>query len=189
MLVVFTSCSSPPKIESDQVEGFTPAAAVVRAVRGEAFVSTPTGTTPLQVGTSIHQGAAVTTKEGSSVDLFLGPNGPVIRITPRSNLQINELSIKSLGQDNFTRTRLFLRSGRILGTVRNLTSPSSLYEIRTRSGRIFTEGGKYDVDSNGQLTVIEGNFKFIEPTAIHLVNAGQTLNLPQASTGFPKRKF
>ena len=67
--------------------GFQPGKGMVRAVRGQAEFSREGDTWfKLKVKTVLQPGSAVVTGAGASVDLFLGNNGPVIRLLPDSRV-------------------------------------------------------------------------------------------------------
>src|ERR1043165_5826038 len=69
--------------------------AVVRGVRGTANYSNGRGANwkKLNVGTRLGQNSVIRTAPGSIVDLFLGDNGPVVRVTEDTTLGIDRLSI------------------------------------------------------------------------------------------------
>src|SRR4051812_6497493 len=66
----------------------TPQKAIIRSVRGQAQVSVDKGTTwkTAKVGMALTEKAAVKTAPESYVDLFLGDNGPVVRVTEDTTL-------------------------------------------------------------------------------------------------------
>ena len=119
--------------------------AVVRAVRGQAKYSSGGGVwVPLKVGTALQPGASIQTGAESTVDLFLGQNGPVVRVTPDTTLGFDKLAFTDTGSDRVIDTQLNLKSGRILGNVKKLAS-ASRYEIKTPIGVAGIRGTDFDV--------------------------------------------
>src|SRR5688572_13730841 len=67
--------------------------AEVRAIRGTAKYSTGGGQwMPLKVGTVLRSGSIIQTASASTVDLFLGQNGPVVRVTEDTQMGFDKLS-------------------------------------------------------------------------------------------------
>ncbi len=119
--------------------------AEVKAIRGQAKYSTGGGVwVPLKVGTVLNPGAQVQTAADSTVDLFLGKNGPVVRITPETTLGLDKLNIENTGADSVIETQLNLSSGRILGRVKKLAA-ASRYEIKLPNGVAGVRGTDYDI--------------------------------------------
>jgi hypothetical protein len=119
--------------------------AVVRAVRGTAKYSSGGGVwVPLKVGITLQPGASIQTGPESTVDVFLGQNGPVVRVTPDTTLGFDKLAFTDTGADRVIDTQLNLKSGRILGNVKKLAS-ASRYEIKTPVGVAGIRGTDFDV--------------------------------------------
>jgi len=161
--------------------------AVVRAVRGSANFSTDRGANwkALKVGTSLNQNSVVRTAPGSNVDLYLGDNGPIVRVTEDTTLGIDRLTIDRTGVDKVIETQLDLRNGRILGDVKRLAAASK-YEVKTPHGVAGIRGTRYDIRADGTVIVIEGQI-----VVVYIVdgqaytatgNAGDTLRPPTPGT-------
>ena len=119
--------------------------AVVRAVRGTAKYSAGGGVwVPLKVGTTLQPGSSIQTGPESTVDLFLGQNGPVVRVTPETTIGFDKLAYTDTGADTVIDTQLNLKSGRILGNVKKLAA-ASRYEIKTPNGVAGIRGTDFDV--------------------------------------------
>src|SRR5690606_18081684 len=75
--------------------------AVVTAVTGTADDSHDRGANwkKLNVGAQLCQDAVVRTAPGSIVDLFLGENGPVVRLTQATTVGIDRLTVDDLGAE------------------------------------------------------------------------------------------
>jgi hypothetical protein len=160
--------------------------AIVRTVRGTANYSTDRGANwrALKVGTALTQNSVVRTA-GSVVDLFLGDNGPVVRVTEDTTLGIDRLTIDRTGVDKVIETQLDLRNGRILGNVKRLAAASK-YEVKTPHGVAGIRGTRYDIRSDGTIVVAEGQI-----VAVYIVdgqaftatgNAGDILRPPTPGT-------
>jgi len=161
--------------------------AIVRTVRGTANYSTDRGANwrALKVGTALTQNSVVRTAPGSVVDLFLGDNGPVVRVTEDTTLGIDRLTIDRTGVDKVIETQLDLRNGRILGNVKRLAAASK-YEVKTPHGVAGIRGTRYDIRSDGTIVVAEGQI-----VAVYIVdgqaftatgNAGDILRPPTPGT-------
>lgn len=161
--------------------------AVVRSVRGTANYSTDRGANwrALKVGTSLNQNSVVRTAPGSNVDLFLGDNGPIVRVTEDTTLGLDRLTIDRTGVDKVIETQLDLRNGRILGNVKRLAAASK-YEVKTPHGVAGIRGTRYDIRSDGTVIVTEG-----QVVVVYIVdgqaytatgNAGDTLRPPTPGT-------
>lgn len=163
--------------------------AVVRGVRGTANYSTDRGANwkKLGVGTELRQNSIVRTAPGSTVDLFLGDNGPVVRVTEDTQLGIDKLTSENLGNnEKVIETQLDLRSGRILGHVKKLAAASK-YEVKTPTGVAGIRGTRYDIRADGTVTVTEGSVMVVYvvggQTSSVTANAGQTVRPPTTPGG------
>src|SRR4051812_1305724 len=159
--------------------------AVVRAIHGSgAQVSNNKGQSwnAAKVGQFLAASSVIKTSGDTTVDLFLGDNGPVVRVTPDTSLGIDKLDLENTGIEKVIETQLDLRSGRILGSVKKMAAASK-YEVKTPVGVAGIRGTEYSIDARGRVTivtvsavvvyVIDGN---ILPPAN--VGAGQTITPP-----------
>lgn len=165
--------------------------AVVTAVRGTANYSQDRGANwkKLNVGAQLSQNSVIRTAPGSIVDLYLGENGPVVRVTEDTTVGIDRLTVDDLGTETIVETQLDLRSGRILGNVKKLAATSK-YEIKTPQGVAGIRGTRYDISADGTVTVVEGQVVVVyivqgQPVSV-TVNAGQTAR-PPIRAGEPAR--
>lgn len=163
--------------------------AVVRAVRGSANYSTDRGANwkTLKVGANLNQNSVIRTAPGSQVDLFLNENGPVVRVMEGSTLGLDKLTVDRTGTgDNVIETQLDLRNGRILGNVKRLAAASK-YEVKTPTGVAGIRGTRYDISSDGTVTVVEGQVVVVYivdgVASTATVNAGQTARPPTTRGG------
>src|ERR1041385_5128315 len=126
--------------------------AVVRGVRGTANYSNDRGGNwrKLNVGMKLGQNSVIRTAPGSTVDLFLGDNGPVVRVTEDTTMGIDRLSSDSVGGERIIETQLDLRNGRILGNVKHLAAASK-YEVKTPQGVAGIRGTRYDIRADGSV--------------------------------------
>ncbi|GEM_PF-1684863 len=132
--------------------------AVVRAVRGTASYSKDAGKTwkPVKVAFYLQPGTTVRTGVASTVDLFLGVNGPVVRITPDTELGLDKLYYEQNAVDTVIETELNLTNGRILGNVRKLAE-ASRYEVKTPVGVAGIRGTEYDISVDGTVRILTGS--------------------------------
>jgi hypothetical protein len=163
--------------------------AVVRSVRGtgggpgtaQYTAAGESGWKKLTVGTRLKQGATIKTAQGSIVDLFLGENGPVVRVTEDTIMGVDKLTRDNTGQETVIETQLDLRNGRILGNVKKLAAASK-YEVKTPVGVAGIRGTQYDISANGRVTVIEGTV-----VVVYLVPGGgtQIVTVREGETAYP----
>jgi ferric-dicitrate binding protein FerR (iron transport regulator) len=165
--------------------------AIVRGVRGTANYSLDRGANwkPLKVGTGLKQNSIIRTAPGATVDLFLGDNGPVVRVTEDTTMGIDRLTIDKAGPEKVIETQLDLRNGRILGNVKKLAQTSK-YEVKTPQGVAGIRGTRYDIRADGTVTVIEGQVVVVYvvngQTSTVTVNAGETARPPLVAGGPPQ---
>src|ERR1041385_2254020 len=159
--------------------------AVVRAIHGSgAQVSNNKGQSwnPAKVGQFLGASSVVKTPTDTTVDLFLGDNGPVVRVTPDTSLGIDKLDLENTGIEKVIETQLDLRNGRILGSVKKMAAASK-YEVKTPVGVAGIRGTEYSIDARGRVSIITGaavvvyviNGQILSPVN---VGAGQTVTPP-----------
>lgn len=164
--------------------------AIVRGVRGSANYSTDRGSNwkDLKVGTKLKQSSVIRTAPGASVDLFLGDNGPVVRVTENTTMGIDRLTVDRTGVEKIIETQLDLRSGRILGNVKHLAAASK-YEVKTPQGVAGIRGTRYDISADGTVKIVDGNAVVVYVvggrTSTANVNGGQTSRPPTTVGGEP----
>jgi hypothetical protein len=159
--------------------------AVVRAVRGTAQYKSTAGAqwAPLKVGLILRSGAIVQTASAAQVDLFLGANGPVVRIVESTEMGLDKLSIQKTGDDTVIETQLDLKAGTLLGNVKKLAA-ASRYDVKTPNGVAGIRGTQYKASANGVVTCIEGTVRvtYVNPlTNVRIevdVKEGQTFVPP-----------
>ena len=161
--------------------------AVVRASIGANQYSKDGGKTwqMVKVGNFFTPGTVIKTVDQGRVDLFLGDNGPVVRVTESTEMEVSKLDIDRTGVESVIDTELNLKSGRLQGNVRKLAAASK-YEIETPVGVAAVRGTEYDVSANGTVTCISGtmvvfyrvNSVLDRSTGGTVVNAGQRATPP-----------
>jgi hypothetical protein len=162
--------------------------AVVRSIHGGAQVSNNKGQTwsAAKVGQFLGASSVIKTASDGTVDLFLGDNGPVVRVTPDSSMGIDKLDLDNTGIEKVIETQLDLRNGRILGSVKKMAAASK-YEVKTPVGVAGIRGTEYSIDARGKVSIVTGSavvVYVIDGVILAPVNvgAGQTVT-PPASGG------
>jgi hypothetical protein len=164
--------------------------AIVRGVRGTANYSTDRGSNwrELKVGARLRQNSIIRTAPGATVDLFLGDNGPVVRVTENTTMGIDRLTIDRTGAEKIIETQLDLRAGRILGNVKKLAAASK-YEVKTPQGVAGIRGTRYDISADGRVRITEGEALMVYViggrTSTARVGAGQMSSPPTTAGGEP----
>ncbi len=130
--------------------------AQVRAVSGSARYSTGGGAwMELKTGAVLNSGAIVSTAAGSHVDLYLGMNGPVVRVSEDTQMGIDKLTYTDTGADAVIETQLNLTKGTLIGSVRKLAA-ASRYEIKTPAGVAGIRGTDYVITHTLMLFILKG---------------------------------
>ncbi len=157
--------------------------AIVRAVRGDAFYSTNQGQTwpEARVGTPLTEGSLAKAGPNSSADLFLGENGPVLRLTENSTIQIVRLELVNTGIEKVINTMIDLQKGRILGSVKKMAAASS-YLVRTPVGVVQIRGTEYDISADGTVRIVEGS------VVVHAKGKSTVVHKGQDYSPFPKKQ-
>jgi len=131
---------------------------VVRAVRGgSAEISSDKGKSwkKAAVGMAIAANSAIKTDSTAVVDVFLGDNGPVVRVNPNSQLGFDKLDVQNSGIEKIIETQLDLKSGQILGNVKKMAAASK-YEVKTPHGVAGIRGTEYSISADGTVSVVSG---------------------------------
>jgi hypothetical protein len=166
--------------------------AIVRAVRNGTAEVTMDGKSwkPARVGMQLGEHSAVKTDATATVDLFLGDNGPVVRVTKDTTMGIDRLDVESTGIEKVIETQLDLRSGKILGNVKKMAAASK-YEVKTPVGVAGIRGTEYSISADGRVQVFTGTV-----VVVYIVNnvpqppitiQGGTEVLPPLTDGGPAR--
>jgi hypothetical protein len=154
--------------------------AKVQVIRNGSAEFTEDGSTwkKLSVGTVLKAGSTVKTDASAVVDLFLKANGPVVRVTPGSSLELTTLTFDQADGETVITTELGLSSGRILGSVKKLAAASK-YDVKTPVGTCGIRGTKYDISAAGRVLVVEGTV-----VVRYTVNGVQTTFVVQVNQVF-----
>jgi uncharacterized cupredoxin-like copper-binding protein len=119
--------------------------AEVHAVTGSASFQLPgKAATRIRPGTTIPAGAVITTGAGSTVDVWLGRNTGVIRLSPNTTLRISTLKSTDTGSDVVTETAIELQEGEIFGNVNKMTQAST-YEITLPDGKVEVAQSRFQL--------------------------------------------
>lgn len=176
----------PPSFRGEAAEsvwreqlGVTPmrmgSKATVRAARAAKFVGSDFVSRPVKPGHTLAAPMMVQTESNGQVDLFLGDNGPVVRIEKNSTVTIVRLNYERDSPDGPKRveTMLDLVEGRILGSVKPL-EPGSVYMIRTAGGVIRIKGTQFEVGADGHTRIVEGEAEVFSAGKRFTVKSGQS---------------
>lgn len=151
--------------------------AVVRAVRGSAQYSEGGAWLALSTGQVLKPGAVLRTANESHVDLYMGENGPIVRLMENTTLGIDKLNYEATGVDTVIETQLDLKSGRLVGIVRKL-SATSKYEVKTPNGVAGIRGTEYVISATNEVYVMSGSVVVVHvkgdgSVVTQVVNAGE----------------
>jgi hypothetical protein len=133
-----------------------PPAAEVSGVFGFATAQHGTNTeVQLRAGLPVDAGTVIRTAPGAAVDLYLGRDAGVIRLTQNTMvtfLQLNETNAHS-------ETYLHLQHGTMLGNGAKVTA-GSRYQIKTVAGIAAIGNAAFRLHAEGYLVVVEGKAQF-----------------------------
>lgn len=107
-----------------------------------------------QQGTMVPEGAAVRTK-AAPVDLYLGANGPLLRVCPESEVTLSVLNREKGAGEAISNTEIKVQKGRVVGLATKVNA-ASRYEIKTAATATAIRGTKFAATSCGAIAVKEG---------------------------------
>jgi hypothetical protein len=155
--------------------------AVVRAIRSGYADYSEDGKTwkRLVIGHVLRSGNTVKTDKNAVVDLYLGSNGPVVRVTADTMLELTTLTFEQTAEETVIDTELGMSNGRILGSVKRLAAASK-YEVKTPVGVAAMRGTQFDITYRAgvpmRLSVVEGSVIVRFGTQTFTVGVGQTFD-------------
>lgn len=129
---------------------------LIKGVTGSATYSTDgVKWHELKTDAVLDHESTIKTGADSSVDFILQYSSTVLRLTPKSEVQLTRLDRLPAGEVIVTDTTLKLASGSILGSQRKLANPSR-FKIVTADGVARIIGTEYVVRADGAVTVLSG---------------------------------
>lgn len=162
--------------------------AVIRAAKGKCELSTDQGKTwqKADVAAKLGSGHLLRTGKEALIDVFLGDNGPVVRLKELTELRLAVLEKEQSGVEKVITTRLELRAGEILGNVKKLAAASS-YTVKFPGGQMTVRGTEYGVNADGTVTVVAGvvTVTYDEHAGVQ-VGSGQKVKLPKSAKAKPR---
>ncbi|MBI4659211.1 MAG: FecR domain-containing protein [Verrucomicrobia bacterium] len=129
--------------------------------------------------------SSVQTGVNSQLDLYLGDNGPTVRLLAETTLGVDKLNFDRTGVDLVIETFLDLKTGTVQGYVKPM-AVASRYEVKTPFTVCAIKGTEYQISADGVLHVMKGSVivAYGVPANTYTVNAGQTF-VPPAPTAAP----
>lgn len=107
-----------------------------------------------QQGTLVPEGAAVRTK-AAPVDLYLGANGPLLRVCPDSEVTLTALNREQGVGETIANTEVNVQKGRVVGLATKVNA-ASRYDVKTAATATSIRGTKFAATSCGTVAVKEG---------------------------------
>jgi len=165
--------------------------AEVSKVNGTASFQLPgKAATRLKPGTEVPAGAVITTGAGSTVDLFVGRNIGVLRLSANTTLRLVTNKQTSTGSDVVTETAIELQEGEVFGNVNKLSSGST-YEITLPDGTVEVAQSRFQLSHRTLNTLADnagsgrdaGNGSTVRLISgeLHFAHDGTTTELSGAS--------
>lgn len=129
---------------------------------------------PLRVGMPVTEGMVIRTATQAAVDLYVGPEAGVIRLTQNTMVTIQQLH----ATNQHTETYLHLQHGTILGNGAKVPA-GSRYQIKTAAGIAAVANAAFRLHAEGYFVVVDGKaqFAYVPPGGDAQVH---TLNSPPA---------
>ena len=154
----------------------TPQAAVaeVSGVFGSAFANSGEGDKPVRTGTILAAGTTIRTDPGAAMDVYLGKEAGVIRLTQNTTVRIEQLA-NTNGQSDIY---LHLQRGTVLGNG-SQASVASRYQVKTTVGIAEVGSSAFRLHAEGYLVVLNGTARFAHVPATGEPNL-HSLNAPPA---------
>jgi hypothetical protein len=146
---------SPLKVRVERVAQTTTAAtrtAEVSGVFGSAFANSGDGDKPVRSGTLLPTGTTIRTDSGAAMDVYLGKEAGVIRLTQNTTVHIAQLADTN-GQSNIY---LHLQRGTILGNSGRHASD----QIKTAVGIAEVGSSAFRLHAEGYFVVLSGAAHF-----------------------------
>jgi len=127
--------------------------AEVSGVLGSAFANSGTGDLAVRTGTILAAGTTIRTDPGAAMDVYLGKDAGVVRLTQNTTVRIEQLADTN-GQSN---VYLHLQRGTILG---NSGPHASSCQIKTGVGIAEVGSSAFRLHSDGYLVLLNGAAHF-----------------------------
>jgi hypothetical protein len=132
------------------------AGAEVSGVFGLATAQHPTNAeVQLRAGMSLDAGTVIRTAPGAAVDLYLGPEAGVVRLTQSTMVTILQLNRTNSHSDTY----LHLQHGTMLGNGARI-SAGSRYQVKTDIGIAAIGNAAFRLHAEGYFVVVEGKAQF-----------------------------
>ena len=148
--------------------------AEVSGVFGSAFANSGEGDKPVRTGTMLAAGTTIRTDSGAAMDVYLGKEAGVIRLTQNTTVRIERLADTNGQSDIY----LHLQRGTILGNSGRHASGSGPHAsgIKTAVGIAEVGGSAFRLQGEGYLVVLSGAAHFAHVPAtgepkLHSLNA------------------
>ncbi|MCD6051243.1 MAG: hypothetical protein K0Q55_2646 [Verrucomicrobia bacterium] len=155
---------------------------------GKAEVKQVVGQANVKAGDSITEGQTITTGPESGVEIWLGENGQLLRISENSSVTVEELKLIKDGGNTDAITTLNLKQGGLVGDVKKLSSASK-YNVKHAQGVAGIRGTAYAI-LPGQGVVCNSGTVLVTFTVGGVASAPITLGpnqvaLPPSTPGGP----
>ena len=156
--------------------GFQAGKAVVKNILGApSYSKDGSHWDKINLNIGFSPGVTLRTEKDSIVDLFLGVNGPVVRMGDNSTLCLDQLAFRKDAENVIIKTRLTLSEGFMFANVKPLADGST-YEVIAPGGVANIKGAEFRLSQNGELVVVDGTVTFSTGKEQYTVGAGEYLN-------------
>ncbi|MBI1839776.1 MAG: FecR domain-containing protein [Verrucomicrobia bacterium] len=154
---------------------------LVRSINGPATYSIGKGpSVPIKPGMRIPAGCTIQSGVGTTLDLFLGRGGGVLRVKEGTIVRLDKLTLSDTGSDVLSETQITLVRGEILGAVNRLPEGAT-YEVRTPEGLAGVRGARFKIQVPGNINVLDGTLVYVRNNQAHVIKGPG-----EFSTGLPQ---
>jgi hypothetical protein len=119
-------------------------------------------------GAFVREGATIRTAKSEVVDLYLGANGPLLRVEPNSEIVLTALNREKGVGETIANTEILVTKGEVVGLTTKVNAASK-YQVKTASTTTSIRGAKFAAKAGGSVAVKEGL-----ATVIYAAVAGTT---------------
>jgi len=119
----------------------------------------------LDAGTVLLPGAIVQTAKSSAVDIRLGADAGVVRMTENSVLALEKLNETRTGSGNTVEVQLNVRAGNVLGNVTRLPAGSK-YHVKVSNGMVGVRDGQFRINAQGFVVLLNGGLAVVHVPAV-----------------------
>lgn len=122
--------------------------------KGAAEVTVNGETSAVREGDLVKEGAVIRTAS-SPVDLYLGANGPLLQVSPESEVVLTALNREKGVAETIANTEIQVTKGSVLGLTTKVNAASK-YQVKAGPTTTSIRGAKFLIADSGRVAIKEG---------------------------------